>query len=56
MLFRSDAAPGTVLSAGKQGIQVACGGGESLYLTEIQAEGGKRMAAAAYLLGHPLEV
>ena len=25
-------------------------------LTEIQAEGGKRMAAASYLLGHPLEV
>ena len=45
-----------VLSAGKQGIQVACGRGESLYLTEIQAEGGKRMAAASYLLGHPLEV
>ena len=53
---RTDAAPGTVLSAGKQGIQVSCGGGESLYLTEIQAEGGKRMAAGAYLLGHPLEI
>ena len=52
----TEAAPGTVLSAGKQGIQVACGGGESLYLTELQAEGGKRMAAGAYLLGHPLEV
>ena len=45
-----------VLSAGKQGIRVSCGGGESLYLTELQAEGGKRMAAGAYLLGHPLEV
>ena len=53
---RTDAAPGTVLSAGKQGIRVSCGGGESLYLTELQAEGGKRMAAGAYLLGHPLEV
>ena len=53
---RTAAPPGTVLSAGKQGIQVACGGGESLFLTEIQAEGGKRMAAGAYLLGHPLEV
>ena len=52
----TDSAPGTILSAGKQGIQVACGRGESLYLTEIQAEGGKRMAAASYLLGHPLEV
>ena len=48
--------PGTILSAGKQGIEVACGDGKSLYITELQAEGGKRMAAAAYLLGHPIEV
>ena len=52
----TDKAPGTLLSAGKQGIEVACGDGRSLYLTEIQAEGGKRMSAAAYLLGHPMEV
>ena len=52
----TDKAPGTVLFAGKQGIEVACGDGQSLYLTEIQAEGGKRMAAGAYLLGHPMEV
>ena len=50
------AAPGTVLSAGKQGIEVACGDGRSLYLTQLQAEGGKRMAAAAYLLGHPMGI
>ena len=52
----TDKAPGTVLSAGKKGIEVACGNGESLYITELQAEGGKRMAASAYLLGHPIEV
>ena len=52
----TDKDPGTVLSAGKRGIEVACGDGRSLYLTEIQTEGGKRMSAAAYLLGHPLEV
>ena len=52
----TDKAPGTLLSAGKQGIEVACGDGRSLYLTEIQAEGGRRMSAAAYLLGHPMEV
>lgn len=52
----TDAAPGTILSAGKQGIEVACGDGRSLYLTQLQAEGGKRMAAAAYLLGHPMEI
>ena len=49
-------APGTVLSAGKAGIEVACGGGESILITELQAAGGKRMAAGAYLLGHPMEV
>ena len=49
-------AAGTILSAGKKGIEVACGDGRSLVITELQAEGGKRMAAAAYLLGHPIEV
>ena len=52
----TDKAPGTLLSAGKLGIEVACGDGRSLYLTEIQAEGGRRMSAAAYLLGHPMEI
>ncbi len=49
-------APGTILSADKKGIQVACGDGKSLFITELQAEGGKRMAASAYLLGHPIQV
>ena len=59
-IFRSrvggetSAAPGTILSADKAGIQVACGDGRSLYLTEVQADGGKRMAAADYLRGHPI--
>ena len=48
------AAPGTILSGGKQGIEVACGDGESLYITELQPEGGRRMSAEAYLAGHPL--
>ena len=52
----TDKAPGTILSADKKGIQVACGDGKSLYITELQAEGGKRMAASAYLLGHPIQV
>ncbi|SFP12961.1 methionyl-tRNA formyltransferase [Oscillibacter sp. PC13] len=48
--------PGAVLSAGKAGIEVACGDGKSLVITELQAEGGKRMAASAYLLGHPISI
>lgn len=62
-LFRGEATghktaktPGTVVSAGKAGIEVACGGGETVLVTELQAAGGKRMAAGAYLLGHPMEV
>lgn len=49
-------APGTILSAGKAGIAVACGDGKSLVITELQADGGKRMAAADYLRGHPIQL
>ena len=52
----TSAQPGTVLSADKRGIAVACGCGKVLYLTEIQATGGKRMSAADYLLGHPIQL
>lgn len=61
-VFRAQAAgetaapPGTILAAGKQGIDVACGGGTVLRILELQAQGGRRMAAAAYLLGHPLQL
>lgn len=48
--------PGTILSADKRGIAVACGDGKVLYLTEVQALGGKRMAAADYLRGHPIQL
>ena len=52
----TQAAPGTILSAGRDGIAVACGGGSSLVITELQADGGKRMAAADYLRGHPIKL
>ena len=51
------AAPaGTVVAAGKQGIEIACGDGQTLLITQLQAEGGKRMAAADYLRGHSVQV
>ena len=50
------AAPGTVVSVGKQGIEIACGDGRTLFITQLQAEGGKRMAAADYLRGHSVQV
>ncbi len=53
---RTEKAPGTVVYAGDDGILVACAGGETLLITELQAPGKKRMPAADYLRGHPLTV
>jgi methionyl-tRNA formyltransferase len=50
------AQPGVIVAAGKQGIDIACCDGKVLRVTELQAQGGKRMAAAAYLLGHPIQL
>lgn len=50
----TDAVPGTVLAAGKEGLTVACGQGTVLRLEEIQPDGGKRMKVADYLRGHPV--
>jgi len=52
----TNAPAGTVVSAGKQGIEIACGDGQTLFITQLQAEGGKRMAAADYLRGHSVQV
>ena len=53
---KTDKAPGTLLALTKQGLEIACGGGDVLVITEIQAEGGKRMAASAYFNGHPIKL
>lgn len=45
---------GTVLGGGKAGIDVLCGDGKVLRITELQAPGSRRMSAADYLRGHPL--
>ena len=51
---RTDKAPGAIVSTGERGIEVACAGGETLYITELQAPGKKRMAAADFLRGHSI--
>ena len=51
---RTELAPGSVVSQGKEGLELACGDGETLLVTELQAPGGKRMAAADYLRGHKI--
>ena len=53
---RTDKAPGEIVAADNRGIEVACGGGQTLLITELQAPGGKRMSAADYLRGHPMPV
>ena len=47
---RSDQAPGTVLQASEQGLDVACGQGV-LRLTQMQKPGGKRLTFAELLRG-----
>ena len=51
---RTGKAPGTILGLTKTGLQIACGDGNVLEITRLQAEGGKRMAAPDYFRGHPL--
>ncbi len=47
-----DAPAGTVVRAGKEGIDVATGNG-MLRITRLQGAGGKPLDAAAFLNGHP---
>ncbi len=47
-----DAAPGTIVGAGRDGIDVACGEGV-LRVLELQRAGGRRMAVADYLNARP---
>lgn len=53
---RTTAQPGTILAADKHGIEVACAGGDTILITELQAPGKRRMRAAEYLRGHTIRV
>ena len=48
-------APGQILALTKTGLVVACGEG-AVEISQLQAEGGKRLAAPDYFRGHPLEI
>lgn len=48
-----DHAPGTIIAADKNGLEIACADG-SVIIKEIQAPGGKRMPTPDYLRGHSL--
>ena len=54
VLARSGA-PGEILELTKTGLVIACGEG-AVEIRQLQAEGGKRMAAPDYFRGHPLEM
>ena len=45
--------PGEILGLTKTGLKIACGEG-AVEVIQLQAEGGKRMAAPDYFRGHPL--
>ncbi|GAB7028128.1 methionyl-tRNA formyltransferase [Geotalea toluenoxydans] len=45
--------PGTVIGAGRQGLEVACAGG-SVIIEELQLEGKKRLPAGDFLAGYKI--
>lgn len=52
---KTGAQPGKILALTKTGLVVACGEG-AVEIRQLQAEGGKRMAAPDYFRGHPIEI
>lgn len=54
LLGEATGAPGEILSL--HPLTVCCGDGRALELCEVQYEGGKRMAAADFLRGHPISL
>lgn len=51
---KTEAEDGSVISADKEGLKIACGG-KVLTVTELQAPGKKRMRTEDYLRGHMIE-
>lgn len=49
----SGLAPGSIVQAGQDGIELSCADG-TVVIKELQVPGGRKMAAADYLRGHPL--
>ena len=54
-MVRPAATPGEVISASSEGVVVACGSG-AVCLSELQRPGGKRLSAAQFLQGQPLQM
>ncbi len=56
VLGTASAPVGAVLAATAEGIDIACGFGTVLRVLEVQLPGGRSLAAADYLRGHPLAI
>ena len=52
----TEKAPGSVVTADKTGLKIACGEGTLLRIDRLQPDRGKRLVAADYLRGHPIPV
>jgi methionyl-tRNA formyltransferase len=52
---RGSVAPGTIVAVDEAGIGVACGDQGRLEITQLQRAGGKRLGAADFLRGFPLQ-
>lgn len=52
----SEKPAGTLIAQTKRGLEVVCGDGQIAVITQLQAEGGKRMSAADYFRGHPITI
>jgi methionyl-tRNA formyltransferase len=50
---KTGSAPGEIVAAGSNGLEISCADG-TVIIKELQAPGGRRMAAAEYLRGNPL--
>lgn len=48
--------PGSFVQADKKGMKIACGSGDVIEIAELQPDGKKAMAAAAFLMGHPIQI
>lgn len=53
---RTSKSAGSIVSAGNAGLEIACAGGETLMIKELQAPGKKRMSAGDFLRGHKIKV
>ena len=52
----TDKPAGAVVSAGNNGLEIACAEGNTLMIKELQAPGKKRMNAGDFLRGHKIKV